>query len=355
MERDMDHIGVDAHKRLVVAAVVDARGQEQGNWRGPNTPTGWGELLAWADERRQERVWGLEGSGHYGAGLAQTLLGPGEVVYEINPRWVAAARSRSRRRAKSDQADAVAIARLVRQEGEALPRVQPADATSEAAGVAQERARLVAAVTRTRNQLHAELHRLDPTYAQQLPRFSTAAGLEALRSWTPAGLDRLGQVRLATVQRTRERLELLVAQLKRVSAELAALGRQWGAPLRALCGVGELTAGLLLGYLGPGVRFGTDAQLAQYAGIAPLEASSAGAVRHRLNRGGHRALNAIVHRMALTQARCHAPAKAYLARRQAEGKSWREAIRALKRYLIRAIFHAWRRCVAEMQGRAMAA
>ena len=76
-----------------------------------------------------------------------------------------------------------------------------------------------------------------------------------------------------------------------------------------------------------------------------MEASSAGIVRHRVNRGGNRRLNAILYRIALTQARSYPAAQAYLARRQAEGKTRREAIRALKRYLIRAIWRLWRHCL----------
>jgi len=79
---------------------------------------------------------------------------------------------------------------------------------------------------------------------------------------------------------------------------------------------------------------------------APLETSSAGRVRHRLNRGGNRRLNAIVYRIALVQARWSPEAKAYLARRVADGKTKREAVRALKRYLIRAIWRLWSACLS---------
>ena len=99
-----------------------------------------------------------------------------------------------------------------------------------------------------------------------------------------------------------------------------------------------------VGVLGPGGRFSTDAELAAYAGVAPLETSSAGLTRHRLNRGGNRRLNAILYRIALTQARCSPEAKAYLARCVSEGKSRREAIRALKRFIPRAIWRLWQEC-----------
>ena len=111
-----------------------------------------------------------------------------------------------------------------------------------------------------------------------------------------------------------------------------------------------LTAGALAGILGPGRRFRSEAQLAAYAGAAPLEASSAGVVRHRLNRGGNRRLNAMLYRIALTQAHSWPPARAYLARRQADGKTRREAFRALKRYLVRAIWRLWQECLQAQAG-----
>ena len=80
--------------------------------------------------------------------------------------------------------------------------------------------------------------------------------------------------------------------------------------------------------------------------MAPLEASSAGLVRHRLNRGGNRRLNAVLHRIAVTQLRASPQARAYLERRIGEGKTRREAIRALKRFLVRAIWRLWQECTS---------
>ena len=114
-----------------------------------------------------------------------------------------------------------------------------------------------------------------------------------------------------------------------------------------LCGVDLLTAATLAGLLGPGRRFASEAQLAAHAGVAPLEASSAGRTRHRLNPGGNRQLNAVLHRIAMTQARCAPEARAYLDRRVAEGKTRREALRALKRFICRAVWRRWLACLEE--------
>jgi transposase len=96
----------------------------------------------------------------------------------------------------------------------------------------------------------------------------------------------------------------------------------------------------LLAEIGPISRFKSDAQLARHSGVAPLEASSGKSQRHRLDRGGNRQLNAALYRIAITQSRYHPDARAYLERKQAEGKSRREAIRCLKRLLARTVFNA---------------
>jgi transposase len=128
-------------------------------------------------------------------------------------------------------------------------------------------------------------------------------------------------------------------------------------PLIRLTGVNALSAGMLAAILGPGRRFRTDAALALYAGVAPLEVSSAGRVRHRLNRGGNRQRTASIYRIALTQLHVLPQAQAYVARRMSEGKSKAAAIRALKRYIVRAIWGLWEECLvtAPAQGASQAA
>jgi len=155
------------------------------------------------------------------------------------------------------------------------------------------------------------------------------------------------QQRAAAVRRLAQRLRLALAQAKELAAQIGALAARRYAPLAEICGVSLLTAGALAGILGPGRRFTSAAQLAAYAGVAPLEASSAERVRHRLNRAGHRRLNAILYRIALTQARHSPQARAYLRRRTGEGKTKREAIRALKRFLVRALWRQWQRCLSD--------
>jgi transposase len=334
-------IGVDAHKELLVAVGVDQDGTELEGWTGTNGATDWKALAAWARSLSAERVWGIEGSGNYGRGLAQYLVQHQELVYEINPRLTAAVRKRNRQPGKSDRRDALAIARAVRQEGNRLPRVYPDDVTAVVALLTAEREDALAEATRLRNQLHQVLGQLDPDYQQSWPSLRDLASLDELVNDPPAAETELAKAQVAMVCRVASRLALLEGQIAELAGEIEAQATTHYAGLTTLCGVGLLTAGMLAGLLGPAERFASDAHLAAYAGVAPLEASSAGVLRHRLNRTGNRQLNMLVHRIALTQARCSSDAQTYLARRQTEGKSWREAIRALKRFIIRRIWKRW--------------
>lgn len=347
-------IGVDSHRQVLSAVVVDAQGRVCAHWQGPNQASAWLELHGWVAAQGGDapRHWGIEGSGHQGFGLAQHLVTHGELVSEVNPRLTAAMRGRSRRPDKSDRADALAIARLLLQEAAQLPRVQPVDERSPLAVLTRERETLRTDLVRNRNRLHAELVRVEPTYRQRVGKLTTRAGLEAVLAWAGSERDELAELQLQTAQRRARRLLALQDDLATVDAQIRAHSRQRCAPLTAIYGIAELTAGMLAGYLGPGSRFASDRQLARYAGVAPVETGSAGRSRHRLNRGGHRKLNELLHRIALTQATRYGPAKAYVARRQAEGKSWREAIRALKRHLARIIWRAWQQCLTDTRSAA---
>ena len=104
-------------------------------------------------------------------------------------------------------------------------------------------------------------------------------------------------------------------------------------------GFGPLTAAKLVGEVAGASRFSSDAKLARAAGVAPIPVSSGKTNRHRLDRGGNRQINAAIHRIAVTRLRCHPETQDYIARKRAEGKSTKEAIRCLKRHLARRIWH----------------
>jgi transposase len=336
-------IGVDAHKRVHQALALGPDGVAAQK-RVANTPAGWADLHAWA-AIWPERVWAIEGSGSLGRGLAQFLAERGERVHEVSPRWTAQRRRTMRRPGKSDRLDAYAVARLLREEAATLPLILPEEPEVAAVQLwSRLREDLVADLTRLRNRLHALLLLCDPEYRQQVPSLRTRAGLAACLQYTAPGAGALAREREQAVRQLAAQWALLVEQEQELRRKLerAVAGRF--AALRAIAGAGPLIAAGLVAELGaprPGLG---EAQLAALAGVAPLEASSAGGTRHRLNRLGNRRLNRLLHQIALTQARTHAPARAYLARRQQEGRTLREARRALKRQLVRCVWRQWQAC-----------
>ena len=340
----MNTIGVDAHKGVHVALAVDEAGQELGQWQGLNNAAGWQAMSEWAASLGRPRQWGIEGAWGYGRNLAQHLVAAGETVYEVNPRWTAMGRRRARRPGKTDRLDARAVALLVRQEASALPRVHAEDDTAVLDLLTREREAAMAESIRLRNQIHALLLQTDPEYRAYLPTLKSQAALDALESYTAASSNPLQAQRAAAIRRLALRLRLVLSQAEELAQQIRDLARKRFSPLTNLCGINLVTTGTLAGILGPGHRFATDAQLAAYAGVAPLEASSAGLVRHRLNRGGNRRLNAVLYRIVLTQAHHLPAARAYIDRRLTEGKTRREAHRALRRFVIRAIWRLWQEC-----------
>jgi transposase len=338
-------IGVDAHKRVHVALALDEAGREIGHWQGENSRAGWNDVQPWALSFGAARQWGIENAWAYGRGLAQHLVAADEAVYDVNPRWTALRRRSARRPEKTDRLDARAVALFVRQESSGLPQVQADDETAVLDLLTIERNSALAEATRLRNQIHALLVQLDPQYQDRLPTLKSRAGLAALETYASPDNRSLSLARAAAVRRLAQRLRLALGQAEELASQIKDAASRFSS-LTELCGINLLTAGAIAGILGPGRRFETDAQLAYYAGAAPLEASSAGIVRHRLNRGGNRRLNAILYRIALTQAHHSEEAQTYLHRRTTQGKTKREAIRALKRYIARAIWRLWQECCA---------
>jgi transposase len=136
-----------------------------------------------------------------------------------------------------------------------------------------------------------------------------------------------------------QRLRELTHTIKALDTEIAELVAQVAPQLLAQPGFGPLTAAKLVGEIAGAARFASDAKLARAAGLAPIPVSSGKTSRHRLDRGGNRQINAAIHRIAVTRARCHPETRDYLDRKRAEDKTTRDAIRCLKRHLARRIWH----------------
>lgn len=328
-------IGIDAHKRTHTAVVIDGgSGQQLAELTVDADDFGHHKLLAWAQRLAEERRWAIEDCRNVSRRLEASLLRAGEQVARVPPKMMAKARDSARTFGKSDPIDALAVARAALREPN-LPVAKLEGPEREIALLLDHRANLVVERTRQTARLRWLIHELDPTINPQARSLDRVAAIDRLKR----RLAKLApSITLRIARELLSRIRELSMQISQLERDLKPLVRRHAAPLLAIPGVGTINAARLLAEVAGIERFNSDAQLALYAGVAPLDASSGRQIRHRLNRQGNRQLNAALHMIALTQARVHAPAREYLARRRQEGKTRREAIRALKRHLIRVLF-----------------
>jgi transposase len=319
-------IGIDPHKGSHTAAVLDCREQLVGELRVRADRSQRDRLLAFA-ARFEPRVWALEGATGTGALLAQQLAGAGETVLDVPPKL--SARVRLLDTECSDKTDAhdARSAAVVALRHRGLRAVGTEDHTAVLRLLAKRHHDLVARRTQSICRLHAVLCVL---VAGGMPR-----RLSATRAATE--LRRVHRVDAVGLERRRVAYELL-AEVRRVDAELGALKARITVAVAASCttvtevfGVGPIVAAYLLGYSGDVTRFASAGHYARYNGTAPIEASSGPRARHRLNPRGNRQLNHAMHMAALTQLGHDTAGRDYYLRKQAEGKTKKEAMRALKR------------------------
>jgi transposase len=326
-------IGVDVHKHSLTAVAVDEAGRMLDE---KTVQIGSNELIGWAAGLAGERLWAVEDCRQLTRWLEQQLLGLGEQLVRVPPKLMAPERRAGRARGKSDPIDALAVARAALREPE-LGRPRPGEQVfRDLKLLVDHRDDLVDERRRIQQRLRWHLHQLDPTLLVPLRRLDRPLHLERVSRWLARREQEL-QVRLA--RELVARCRLLTRTIAELDRELEQRTAKTAPGLLELPGCGAVTAAKLLAEIGPIDRFKSDAQLARHGGVAPLEASSGRVQRHRLDRGGNRQLNCALYRIAITQARVHSPARAYLERKQAEGKSRREAIRCLKRLLIRVVFN----------------
>ena len=331
-------IGSDPHKRsYTCSAVVAGTGELRSSETVQATSAGHERMLAWARGLDSDRVWAVEDCRHVSGKLERFLLARGERVVRVPPKLMAGRRRGSRQRGKSDPIDSLAVARAALEEGiDTLPVAELEGPAREVKLLLDHREDLVAERTRIQCRLRWLLH--DRWHELELP-----TGCLDRIVWLDRLAGRLARSpQDADVRVMRDqvrRLKEITRQANAIERELLVLVRGLQPRLLALPGVGALTAAKLIAEIAGIERFRDPAKLARLAGIAPIPAQSATSTRVRLDRGGNRQLNAAVHRVAVTQMRIHPPAREYITRRLSEGKTKREAIRCLKRHLVRAIYN----------------
>jgi transposase len=330
-------IGVDTHRDTHTAAICDRGGRAGAQLQIPATEAGYAQLLAWARAAAGggQLAWAIEGTRHYGLGLARHLASAGEQACEID----GSHHLGKRRAGKNDEIDAVRAAR------ELLARPHPAqmraDGDREALRLLMlDRDHAVQSAKTARNALAAVLVTAPAPLREQLRHLPAARRPAACAALAcPPAADRLTRITCQTLNRLGQRISALAAEAATIQTQIADLAEDMAPGLAATePGVGALTAAqLLLSWSHPG-RIRSEAAFAMLSGTAPIPASSGHTQRHRLNRLGDRQLNRALHTIAVTRMRSHPATLDYAARRRAEGKTDREIRRCLKRYLARHLY-----------------
>lgn len=328
-------IGIDPHKKSHTAVAVDSQtGELRGELTVATDPGGHTELIAWARELDSKRRFALEDCRHVSGRLERELIARGERVLRVPPKLMGQERRSEREFGKSDPIDAAAVARAALRHPD-LPEAHLDPGAREIKLLVDHREDLVRERTAIVGRLRWHLH---DVAADLEPQLRSLARDHVRRSLAQRLARRPQTTQVAICRELLQRVGEITRRERELRSEIGQRVRAYAPELLELPGCAELTAAKLLGEIAGAKRFSSDAQLARHAGCAPLEASSGKRRRHRLSRRGNRQLNCAFHRIAVTQARVHPEARAYLERKRAEGKSTREAIRCLKRHLTRRVW-----------------
>ena len=332
-------LGVDAHKRTHTIMAVDSNGRQLASKTIATTTKDHLGLLTWAEQLAKGNglVWAIEDCRHLSRRLERDLLASGQSIVRVPPKLMAHVRDSARTYGKSDPIDALAVARAAQREPDLpLARLDGPDRDLRLLG--DHRETLVAERTRAINRLRWYLHELDPSWEPKARSLDRLAILDQV-------LVRL-ELLTGTVARLArgllERCRALTQQIIELTTEITTLVTDMAPSLIAIPGCGAITAAKILGETAGVDRFRSKDAYARHNGTAPMPVWSSNKARHRLSRTGNRQLNAALHRIALTQAHWHPPAKQMMERRKAGGDSGMEALRVLKRRLSAVVYAALR-------------
>jgi transposase len=333
-------VGADVHKRTHTFVGVDEAARELAHKTFPATTDGHRAAVRWARATFGREVrWAVEDCRHLSARLERDLLTDGQSVVRVPPKMMAEQRRIARTRGKSDPIDAAAVARAALREPD-LPVASHDDVSRELKLLIDRREDLVTTRTATINRLLWRVHELDPGWAPPAKSLNLAkhqqalqARLESVPESGGAGLvAELARDELAEVVELTGKINVLAKRIETRTREVAPT-------LLTLPGVGSLIAAKIVGEAAGVARFKSEAAFARHSGIAPIPVWSGNtAGRVRLTRSGNRQLNAAVHRIAITQIRLDGLGQAYYRKKKAEGMSNPEALRCLKRRLVRIVY-----------------
>jgi len=328
-------IGIDPHKATHTAVAIDETEQVVGELTVPADRYQTNRLVEWASHLDGDgRIWAVEAAGGLGYLLSQQLITRGEQVVDVPA--VLASRVRvlgSGRSDKNDPNDArsVAIAAL-RQPS--LTRVRREDYAQVLRMLSKRHHELTSLRTQAVCRLHAVLMQLRPGgIPKRLSTIKATRMLQGIRTLDPVGEQRrlMARTHLGDIRRLDREIKANKTLIRQAVAAS-------GSSVTDVYGVGPIVAAFLIGYTGDPTRFATPDHYAAYNGTAPIEVSSGGKTRHRLSMRGNRKLNHAIHMAAVTQIRFQTPGRVYYDRKITEGKTKKEALRALKRRISDAIY-----------------
>lgn len=327
-------IGADTHLDTVHLAALSPTGQQVADAQFPTRPAGYYLAVKWAQSFGVVLRAGVEGTSSYGAGLTRALQDAGIEVAEINR----SDRAARRRQGKSDPLDAYAAARAaLAGHGLAVPKDQH---TSALRVLLTARRGAVKARTAAINQIKSLLITAPAELRERYRRHTTTNLIRALARCRPAAHDDPTTVAVLIGCKTlAQRIVFLEDQDRAVTAELDRLVTVINPGLRAAYGVGPDTAAQLIITAGTNShRLRNEAAFAMLCGTAPIPASSGKTNRHRLSRGGDRAANNALHRVALVRMSSDERTRAYVTAQLAKGRSKLDILRLLKRAVAREVF-----------------
>jgi transposase len=354
---DGNVVGIDPHKHTLSACVLDERGGVVAVGHFNASGQGHRALESWAMNFGPVATWGIEGASGLGRHTAMFLTTRGHDVRDVCPNRTHQ-RGRGRHQGKVDRLDAERIA----QETQSSPRLPLAFKRAGDGAGPDETLELISlwhkarcSITKLRVQLLGEvealLNALPEELRQELPVTPRIRPrLAALMARDRTGpFDAGTALRLRLLEHHAAVIADLVEQDKEAARELRFLIEQHGSTLAELPGLGPRAVAELLVEVGDPRRF-TEGGFARFNGTAPIPASSGEAsgdpVRHRLNPGGNRRVNAAIHRMAMVQLRINPRARQVVIDARRRGHTKREAMRVLKRHLSNVIY---RRMVRDKQ------
>jgi transposase len=328
-------LGVDTHKDVHAVAVLTASGVLLGTSAFPATAAGYRQMLKWAREFGPVHRAGVECTGSYGAALARHLHAEAITVIEVNR----GDRAQQRRRGKTDALDAETAARAVLS-GRATAIAKSGDGHVEMLRMFKlAKASAIKSRSQAINQMKALLVRADPSLRESMSGLSNPALFRCCAGLTITGPSDPPGAAAFTLRLLARRVLTLTSEIDELATHITAAIQAQAPQLLQRYGVGPDTAAALLLAAGDNPeRLTSEASFAALCGVSPIEASSGKTQRRRLNRGGDRQANSALYTITIARLRWDKRTQHYVQRRITDGKTRREAIRCLKRYICRELY-----------------